>query len=211
MAEDTEQLRAEIDQQRAAISEHRRPDREPGEPEPDRRPPPGPRPPHADGWKDTVLGNDEPDYPGHRSSSEALGYESAAATTARRRRRRLEAARDRASSAMETVSGVPETARRQTQGNPVVAGAVALGVGWLIGSLMPQSEKERELARKVEPQLAEVASTVKAEGQQMASDLQEPAQDAVEQIKEAGREATTEVKDSGAAAAQSVKEHASGS
>ena len=108
------------------------------------------------------------------------------------------------------MSSVHGTARRQTQGNPVVAGAIALGVGWLVGSLMPQSYKERELAHKVEPQIAEVASTVKAEGQQMESDLQEPAQQAVEQIKEAGREATTEVKDSGAAAAQSVKEHASG-
>ena len=209
MDQDTEQLRAEIDQQRAAISSTV--DQIENRVSPSRivaRRQDSVRRTFTN-WKDTIFGNDEPDYPGYpgyRSSSEALGYDSRAGEAGS-----LEAARDRASSAMSTVSGMPETARRQAQGNPVVAGAIALGVGWLIGSLMPQSEKERELARRMEPKLAEVASTVKAEGQQMASDLQEPAQDAVEQIKEAGREATTEVKDSGAAAAQSVKEHASGS
>ena len=205
MADDTEQLRAEIDQQRAAISgtvdqiENRvNPSRIVARRQDSVRR-------TLTNWKDTILGNDEADYSGYRSSSEALGYDNPDGDGGGA----MEAARERASSAMTAMSGMPETARRQTQGNPLVAGAVALGVGWLVGSLMPQSEKERELARKAEPRLAEVVSTAKEEGQQMVSDLKEPAQDAVQQVKEAGREATTEVKDSGMAAAESVKDSAS--
>ena len=40
-------------------------------------------------------------------------------------------------------------ARRQTQGNPLAAGLIAFGVGWLVSSLLPDSQKERELAHQL--------------------------------------------------------------
>ena len=53
---------------------------------------------------------------------------------------------DKAHGAAEAVKDVPDMARRQARGNPLAAGAVALAAGWLVGSLLPASEKERQLA-----------------------------------------------------------------
>ena len=53
---------------------------------------------------------------------------------------------DKAHDVAEGVKDVPDLARRQARGNPLAAGAVALAAGWLVGSLLPASAKERELA-----------------------------------------------------------------
>ena len=53
---------------------------------------------------------------------------------------------DQAHEAAQAVRAAPDLARRQTRGNPLAAGAIALAAGWLVGSLIPASEKERELA-----------------------------------------------------------------
>ena len=53
---------------------------------------------------------------------------------------------DTAHDVAEGVKEVPDLARRQARGNPLAAGAVALAAGWLVGSLLPASSKERELA-----------------------------------------------------------------
>ena len=42
-----------------------------------------------------------------------------------------------AGSVTDTVSGAPQAARTHTQGNPLAAGVIALGAGWLLGSLLP--------------------------------------------------------------------------
>ena len=202
MAQDTDQLRADLDQQRAAISSTvdeienrvspsrivaRRQDRV-------RR--------TVRGWKDTVFGTD--DDPTERGPfRQALGVDGGAGDGGA-----LQSAKDGVSTAVETISAAPDAVRRQAQGNPIAAGAVALGVGWLIGSLLPDTDKERELVHKAEPQLTELASTVRSEGQQMAEEIREPAREAVEQVKEAGREAAAEVKDSGQEAASAVKDRA---
>ena len=53
------------------------------------------------------------------------------------------------SSAEEAVEQAPQMVREQTQGNPLAAGLVAFGLGMVVSSLMPPSEKEREAAAKV--------------------------------------------------------------
>lgn len=71
--------------------------------------------------RDTVLGNDEPDY----SGTSAL------------------------TSAKEGVQHAPQTIRRQARGNPMAAGAVALGAGWLVATVLPRTQEERAMARRV--------------------------------------------------------------
>src|SRR3954452_9225048 len=51
---------------------------------------------------------------------------------------------DMASNAAGAVQQAPQTLTRQAQGNPLAAGLIAFGVGWLVSSLMPVSEKEKE-------------------------------------------------------------------
>src|SRR5690349_21063229 len=51
-----------------------------------------------------------------------------------------------ASSAAQTVGELPATVRRGTEGNPLAAGLIAFGLGWLTASLLPASKPEQELA-----------------------------------------------------------------
>ena len=132
---------------------------------------------------------------------------------------------DATSSAADTASGVgdrvgevKDQAARKARGNPMAAGLIALGAGWLLGSLLPASDKERELAaaakEKAQPMVDEVknvaqkaAENLKEPAQQAAESLKATAQDAVETVKAEGQQATETVKASAAESADSVKEH----
>jgi len=53
---------------------------------------------------------------------------------------------DSMSSAKDTAASVPSQARRGTRGNPLAAGLIAFGGGWLLGSLLPASSAEQQAA-----------------------------------------------------------------
>jgi hypothetical protein len=91
-----------------------------------------------------------------------------------------------ASSVGDTATDTAYRARRQAEGNPLAAGLIAFGLGWLVSSLLPASEKERQLAHQVKDQ---AQPAVQAVGQQagqalseMKDNLQQPAQEAVESV-----------------------------
>ena len=113
---------------------------------------------------------------------------------------------DAAHRAEDLAARAPQQARAQTRGNPMAAGAVAMAAGWLVGSLLPSTQKEREAAdmarQKAQPLMDEATHTVK----QAAEHLKEPAQQAAESVKETARSGADEVKEEGVAAAQSVRE-----
>ncbi|CCH74262.1 conserved hypothetical protein [Nostocoides australiense Ben110] len=150
------------------------------------------------GLKEKVMGSDD-DY---GDSSGLTGKLSDAGDTVG----------DMAASARAQVENAPSAARRRTRGNPLAAGLVALGAGWLLGSLLPASEKERQLAatakdaveEKGQPLLEEAKSVV----QEAAENLKEPAQDAANALKESAQESVEKVKAEGQGAAQTVKESA---
>ena len=66
------------------------------------------------------------------------------------RQRALGSAADKASSVAssvgDTATAAPSVARQKTQGNPLAAGLIAFGVGWLASSLLPATEKEQQAA-----------------------------------------------------------------
>ena len=55
---------------------------------------------------------------------------------------------DAASSVGDAAHGAVGTVKEQAEGNPLAAGLVAFGVGWLVSSLMPASEAEQRAARR---------------------------------------------------------------
>jgi len=117
-----------------------------------------------------------------------------------------------ASSVGDTATDTAYRARRQAQGNPLAAGLVAFGLGWLVSSLLPPSEKERQLAHQVKDQ---AQPAVQAVGQQagqalseMKDNLQQPAQEAVESVKQTASDAAGTVKDEARSAAGDVKDQA---
>ena len=89
--------------------------------------------------------------------------------------------RDEASYRMDqagnAVSNAPAAAKAKTRGNPLAAGLIALGAGWLVGSLLPSSKKEQELvadaADRVQPHVQSAVDSTKEAAQDIAQDLKE--------------------------------------
>src|SRR3954447_5751419 len=114
-----------------------------------------------------------------------------------------------ASSAASAVQQAPDTVIRQTQGNPLAAGLIAFGVGWLVSSLLPASEKERQLAEQAESAVREHKDTLlepaKQAAQEIGDQLKPAAQQAVEEVRSTAQDAAQTVKEEGRAAAQDVQ------
>lgn len=109
------------------------------------------------------------------------------------------------SSVADAVSGAPEATRRQTQGNPLAAGVIAMGAGWLLGSLLPSSSKEQELATAAKDQAQPLVDEARSVAQDAASTLQEPAQQAAASVQQSAQSAAQQVKAEGQQAASDVQ------
>ena len=116
---------------------------------------------------------------------------------------------DAASSAASAVQQAPDQIVRQAQGNPMAAGLIAFGVGWLVSSLLPVSEKEKQLAQQAESAVREhkdaLLEPAKQIGQDMADQLKPAAQHAMEEVKSTAQDAASTVKDEGQSAVQDVQ------
>ena len=66
--------------------------------------------------------------------------------------------------------GAVGTVREQAEGNPLAAGLVAFGVGWLVSSLLPASDAEQRAARRA-------VDTAKEQGQPVLDQAKQAAQE----------------------------------
>jgi hypothetical protein len=143
--------------------------------------------------KEKVMGS------AHDTSYQAQGMASNAAGSVQ----------DAASSAVETVQQTPDMIVRQTQGNPLAAGLISFGIGWLVSSLLPATEKEKQLAQQAETAVKEnkdaLLAPAKQAAQEIGDELKPAAQQAAEEVKATAQDAAATVKDEGQAAAQDVK------
>ena len=129
---------------------------------------------------------------------------------------RASAARDTvagaASSAADTVRSAPESIRRGTKGNPLAAGLIAFGAGWLLSSLLPASQPEQQVATQVKDFTTEqgrpVAQQLGQAGQQAAQELRESAQQRAEAVRQTAADAASTVRDEAQSAASDVKDQA---
>jgi gas vesicle protein len=113
-------------------------------------------------------------------------------------------ARDSASSAAGGLTDAPQRAVDKAKGNPVAVGLIAFGVGWLVSSLIPASEKEKELTTSLkesaQPLMHEVADAAK----QVGENLKEPAQEAMSAVKDTATDAVDSVKSEASSAKDDV-------
>jgi len=116
---------------------------------------------------------------------------------------------DAASSAAAAVQEAPQVARRQAQGNPLAAGLIAFGAGWLVSSLLPASRREQQLAEQARDKATDLGQPLAEAAKQAATEvkdnLQEPARQAVESVKSTATEAGQTVAQQGRSAAQDVQ------
>lgn len=113
---------------------------------------------------------------------------------------------DAASSVGDTASAAPQTVRRQTQGNPLAAGVIAFGVGWLLSSVPPATQREQDVAELAEDKAKDLVDPLKEKAQEVAGNLQEPLQHSVEQVRSAATDAATQTAEQAKSAAAEVKE-----
>lgn len=116
------------------------------------------------------------------------------------------------SSTGQTVSQAPQQVKSKAQGNPMAAGLVAFGMGWLASSLFPTTQTEQRLAESLKEKGKPLAEPVKSELSSVASELkdnlQQPVQEAVSSVKDTATDAAGTVKDTATSSTQDVKDHA---
>ncbi len=121
-------------------------------------------------------------------------------------------AKDRARSAADSAQNAgggsgntPEAVRDKTQGNPIAAGLIAFGAGWLASSLLPASDTEKKAASKLEDHAAE---PLKQSAQEVAGNLKEPAQQAARAVQETTQDAANRTTEHAKSARSDVQGHA---
>jgi hypothetical protein len=152
---------------------------------------------HAQGAASNAAGSVQ------SAASNAAGSVQSAASSA------ADSVQGAAASAATAVQQAPDTIVRQTQGNPLAAGLIAFGVGWLVSSLLPASEKERQLAQQAETAIREnkdaLLEPAKQVAQEIGDELKPAAQQAVESVKATAQDAASTVAEEGKSAAADVQ------
>jgi hypothetical protein len=95
----------------------------------------------------------------------------------------------------EVISSAPTAARQRAQGNPMAVGLIALGAGWLAGSLLPASKVERQAVDTLKEKAGMLTQEVTGIAKETAQNLQEPAKEALDQVKSTGMGAVETVKE----------------
>ena len=160
--------------------------------------------------KDKIMGSTSNAYQTAGSAPSSVGEAVSARASAAR-----DTAASAASSAASTASSVADTARsapdavrRRTEGNPLAAGLVAFGAGWLLSSLLPASAPEQQVASQVKDFATEqgrpVAQQLGQAGQQAAQQLRDSAQQRAETVKETAADAASTVAGEAQSAASDV-------
>jgi gas vesicle protein len=122
----------------------------------------------------------------------------------------------RAEDTVHAVQQAPARVRQGTRGNPLAAGLIALGAGWLVGSLIPASRAEQETAERVKDQAAPLVDEAKSAAQDVGENLKPQAQEAMQTVKDTattgaghvkaeGQDQAGRLKDESTRAAQNVK------
>jgi hypothetical protein len=119
---------------------------------------------------------------------------------------------DSATSTMRDVGSdltdMPELVADQTRGAPIIAGALAFGVGALLALVLPETEAEHQVAEKVQPQISAATDAVKDAGRRAVETAQEASQGALQDLKESATEHANEVVEQAKDAGEHVKETA---
>ncbi|MDR7234004.1 DUF3618 domain-containing protein [Agrococcus sediminis] len=108
----------------------------------------------------------------------------------------------------ESVRDGADRAVRKAKGNPLAVGLIAFGVGALVASLIPASDKEKEVASKVKEGAQPLVDGAKDVAQEMGEHLKEPAQQAAQSVKDTAQQAGEHIKGDAQSAAKDVQDDA---
>lgn len=100
----------------------------------------------------------------------------------------------------DRVGDAPQQVRRKARGNPLAAGLIAFGIGYLISGAIPTSAKEQDAASRLQEKAAPLKDKISEAANEVGERLREPAQQAATAVKDAATDAAANVKDQGATA-----------
>ncbi len=110
--------------------------------------------------------------------------------------------------ARDAVSDAPRKVRSGTRGNPVAAGLIALGIGALVGGLIPTSRREHEAVQQLKDASEPLMDEVKQMAMEAKDKLQPLAQEAAESVKGIAQDAGEQVKQDATQAKDRVADQA---
>jgi Protein of unknown function (DUF3618) len=165
----------------------------------------------ASNLKDRVMGSDDDDYSGSAVGTVSDKASSAKDAVADRAYAAKDVVSEKASEAGEAVRRAPTTLKRRAQGNPLAAGLIAFGLGMLVSSLIPSTEKERDAVSQLQENLEPVKQKASEVAQDIGEGLKPAAQEAAESVKTTAQEGVESVKQEGQSAAAEVKDQAQAS
>lgn len=106
----------------------------------------------------------------------------------------------------ETVQDIPRKVKSGTRGNPLAAGLIAFGAGWLAASLIPSSRMEQDAAEQVKDRAQPLVNEAKSVAQEAGEHLKPQAQEAAQSVKEQATRGAEQVKQEGKGQAQDLKD-----
>jgi len=106
----------------------------------------------------------------------------------------------------DKISDAPAQLQQATAGSPLIAGAVAFGIGALIAAVLPETEPERRVIQAVQPQVDAATDALKDAGQQALETAKGSAQEAAGELKESASDHARQVADEAKEAGQQLKE-----
>ncbi|ALG10551.1 DUF3618 domain-containing protein [Kibdelosporangium phytohabitans] len=113
-----------------------------------------------------------------------------------------------ATAVSDAVSDAPQAVRRGTEGNPLAAGLIAFGVGWLTASLLPASKVEQQVADQTKDFVREHSEQLGHVAEQVKDRLSEPVQEAAQSVKSTAQDAVSTVSDEARSSAGNVADRA---
>lgn len=92
----------------------------------------------------------------------------------------------------DAAGNAPDAVRSGTQGNPLAAGVIAFGVGWLLSSLAPATSAEKDAAQKLQANAGSVLDPLTDSAKTIAGNLQQPVKEAAEHVQNAASDAVSD-------------------
>ena len=121
-----------------------------------------------------------------------------------------EGVREATHAVADAAKSAPGDVRSKAQGNPLAAGIVAFGVGMLVAALLPASRTEKDALHtmKEDEGVQRAAEELKGAAQDIGATLQHPATEAFEHVRETAITGAQSVKDTASTGAQGVASEA---
>jgi Protein of unknown function (DUF3618) len=162
----------------------------------------------ASNVKERVMGSNDDDYSGSAIGTVTDSASSARDAVAGKAYAARDTVTERASEARGAVSRAPTAVKQKAQGNPLAAGVIAFGLGMLVSSLIPATEKERQAVSQLQENLEPVKEKASELAREVGESLKPAAQEAAQSVKAVAAEGAQNVKQEGAAAAAEIKDQA---